>query len=144
MGLGYELPDVYDVLAGAGWNPNSLPEGAARFRAAELKKVGKPAMLLSGSTGWEEVRGEYLNLRRDGEKVHESRLEYMNQRLEKGQHPDTHPAFWDKWSEPQFPTTVRVDIDYPQRAAADFVPVALAGLVLVGGIGTYVFMRRRG
>ena len=24
-------------------------------------------------------------------------------RLKKGQHPDTHPDFWNDWSEPKFP-----------------------------------------
>ncbi|HLO97076.1 MAG TPA: hypothetical protein VK171_00660 [Fimbriimonas sp.] len=143
MGLGYELPDVYSVLANAGWEPNSLPENAAKFRAQELIKADKPA-LFSVNNGWEEVRGEYLNLQADGKNVHESRLEYINQRLDRGEHPDTHPAFWEGWGEPEFPTTTRVDIDYVRAPSIEVATIGLAGVLGMGAFGTYVWMRRRG
>jgi len=42
-------------------------------------------------------------LRKEAEAWHDQKTRYMLTRLEKGQHPDTDPAFWSEWKEPPMP-----------------------------------------
>ncbi|MFY9234028.1 MAG: hypothetical protein WAO58_06145 [Fimbriimonadaceae bacterium] len=109
MGLGYELPDLYMLMAKSylvGGASTSMLQEFAALRARELVSQGKPFIVeqhIPPSRGTDEVRQAYVKLRRDGQRVHIARLAYMNPRLERGEHPDTNPNFWADWEEPAVP-----------------------------------------
>jgi hypothetical protein len=48
----------------------------------------------------------YDKLRREAEEYHQNRTDYMLARLEKGEHPDTHPNFWNEWRDAGPPAPV--------------------------------------
>jgi tetratricopeptide (TPR) repeat protein len=48
--------------------------------------------------------GEYfMNARRAADIRNAAWIAYMEERFTKGMHPDTHPDFWNAWTEPAFP-----------------------------------------
>lgn len=108
MGLGYELPDVYELIGDTwlmGGAEETILPSLAQVRAQELTKAGKPGLLglADGKPPVGETRRAYLKLKANGEAVYQSRLKYMNARFSRGEHPDTHPAFWKEWKEPPYP-----------------------------------------
>lgn len=145
MGLAAELPDAYVLMTeqylGA---EDSLFDGLAVSRANELSRVGKgfiaPSLKPEGFSqeANQEVTKAFQDLRADGDKVHQARLAYMDQRLSRGEHPDTHPEFWKKWTEPPLPVLKR--IPDPYHAAAQKAPAILMMVGLGALIGVVVII----
>ncbi|HMS53764.1 MAG TPA: hypothetical protein PKA27_00045 [Fimbriimonadaceae bacterium] len=110
MGLAYELPDAYLLMAGHYFGAeNSLLDGLALSRAKELiagqsklvsQTIEKEALTWDLDT---DVANAYKKLRDDGDAVHQARMAYMAERFDRGEHPDTNPEFWRQWQEPPVP-----------------------------------------
>ncbi len=144
MGLGYELPDAYylmtDLHLGA---DTSIMDSLALSRAKELVTEGKAFVSqkldskeVSKDFG-PEVGKAYKELRVDGQTVHHARLAYINSRLERGEHPDTHADFWNEWQEPAFPVLKRIPDEALENMRRSTVSFAL---VLVGVVVASVFV----
>jgi hypothetical protein len=84
---------------------------------------------------------EYRQLRDDGEKVYQARSAYMKQRFDRGEHPDTHPQFWNDWREPAFPVLKRVNDSWFGRESVWPKVAIVTVLVLIAGV--YVAFRVR-
>ncbi|MEQ1821713.1 MAG: hypothetical protein ABL949_04330 [Fimbriimonadaceae bacterium] len=111
MGLGYELPDVYQVIASAritSQASHSLMQEYAQDRIQELLVQGKAFVVEPERSETKKPSLGYLDLIADGEKVHQARQSYMNERFARGEHPDTHSDFWSGWKEPDFPVLKRI------------------------------------
>lgn len=151
MGLAYELPDAYVLMTklrvGAAI---SQLDGFAISRANELITNGHG--LVSEDLFHthhldqklkEETRKAFVELRMDGENVHQARLAYVEQRLNRGEHPDTNPNFWKEWQEPPFP--VLKIISNPRSVAANKGPSILFGVAagaIVTALGLFIWKRR--
>ncbi|MEQ1933065.1 MAG: hypothetical protein ABL962_04190 [Fimbriimonadaceae bacterium] len=155
MGLGYELPDMYENIALTHLRSQaseSQLQNFALLRRNDLVKAGHqmiytnsqlpgPSSVASPEAGSDKSnpRKPYEDLLADGEKVHVARLAYMESRFARGVHPDTHPDFWSEWVEPPYPVLKRIGGPYSQS------PVQMiAGLVaaLVAGIGLLLLRDR--
>lgn len=115
MGLGYELPDVYAVLIRLiKYYPSLLPPLVKARYDEVLGKDGKLVIADDAKLFDEKMfrfRNEnipetYKKLREHGENVYNKRAAYIETRLAKGEHPDTHPQFWDAYKEPEVPILV--------------------------------------
>jgi tetratricopeptide (TPR) repeat protein len=150
MGLGYELPDIYWLIAEnhvIGQASASLRPELAKRRFEELVSSGhKPVLNLARFQLKNDNAGRtYDELRRDGERVHQERLAYMEMRFARGEHPDTHPAFWSEWIEPPVPVLKRVPSShastyYPQMGA---MLVAIVALTLIGVLLIWKWVKQR-
>jgi tetratricopeptide (TPR) repeat protein len=145
MGLGYELPDVYSQIpsghmsGGAGL---SMISDFAQLRADELVADGKsyvyPGLNAEPHTIGEDAKEPYAKIRKDGEDVFQARLAYMNERLDRGEHPDTHPDFWKEWEEPAAPYLKREE--YHRQRSTDTVTAWLFGAVAVACVGSPIWI----
>jgi hypothetical protein len=114
------------------------------LRVDELVKKGNPGVLpmeISDLRPTKEDSRDYLRLREDGTKVHQARLAYMNARFGRGEHPDTHPAFWSEWKEPAFPVLKRIGGPEDEVASIVWKVIALVAAVILAGV--YVGWRIR-
>lgn len=150
MGLAYELPDAYilmtDLHVGAA---ESLFDGFANLRASELVKLGNEFVgidlaLPSFSDDLnEKAKPAFKILRADGDKVHQARLTYIEQRVIRGEHPDTNPDFWREWKEPALPVLNRIPDPYHEKMVAMPKTLTYSGIsaaVLAAGL---IVWRRR-
>ncbi len=130
MGLGYELPDIYHLLATShvrGQASDSRMQDFATKRLRDLQAAGKDFIVqpIGSRSGRPYVTDEgYADLIADGEKVHQARTAYMAQRFARGEHPDTHSGFWANWVEPDYPTLHRI---------ADPIQTAITWTIGIGG-----------
>ncbi|MFZ4508609.1 MAG: hypothetical protein ACOYON_13020 [Fimbriimonas sp.] len=138
MGLGYELPDIYEQIARswiAGAAEESILGTLARARAQELIASGHPAIIDPGRDNafenWEEAREPYGRLRQDGDTVHQARLAYMSERFDRGEHPDTNPKFWSEWKEPAVPYLQRIESDGKPFPIEQVLAVAIPTLIVL-------------
>jgi hypothetical protein len=96
----------------------------------------------------DDIRRKYFELRADAMAFQDARDLYMLQRLQKGQHPDTHPNFWAGWKAPPTPDFALPDLQKEnlQRQIAvwtrraEIVGVCLM-LTLIGGLGFWLGKR---
>lgn len=110
LGNAWESPDMFGALAASlsGWGHGSVPKVGylAELRMHELVANGHPLRVSkdefrptqrveTGDHSW--IEGEYRRLRQEAEAWSKDRDEYMLARLQKGQHPDTDPHFWDDY-----------------------------------------------
>lgn len=136
MGLGYELPDVYALIGSygvAGQASVSSRIAFAGHRYAELEAQGKlPVSIRKSSPNPDNsMLSDYRRLRADGQRVHEARTAYMLARLNRGEHPDTHPGFWSEWREPAFPTLRRESRQAREVLSNPFALLAAASIAAI-------------
>jgi hypothetical protein len=146
MWLAYELPDAYAHMAKTplpGQASNTLLPVFARQRYFEL--VGKGVEPISApeirpSPATEDEKEDYRTLREDGDDVHQARLEYMSERFDRGEHPDTHSDFWSDWEEPAYPVLNRQSSLW---SPAIWIPAlfAIGGVALLAAGGVLVARR---
>jgi tetratricopeptide (TPR) repeat protein len=151
MGLGYELPDVYALMT-----PEYMRGGAQvtmlnelpALRAKDLVKQGKayiyPKLASETITFPADATAAYQKLREDGEKVYQDRLAYMNVRLDRGEHPDTHPDFWKEWEEPPAAYLKR-DLDGHLEGKGRENQITLVAIIafLLGAIALLITLARK-
>ena len=68
------------------------PDGPTRLEDHELSDAGKL-----------KTRQFFTEARKAVDERQKKRTEYINNRLNNGMHPDTHPNFWSEWTEPAMP-----------------------------------------
>lgn len=168
MGLGYELPDVYDIISGSNMSVSSAGrslQAFASFRKQELLKAGgssvqpiwidpktirsmakvmsqdkveiaiqrKREAILKGLTKSKPSQ-DFIDLRADGERVHQARMEYIEERFKRNEHPDTHPEFWAHWKEPVYPVLRKsLPKKWTSNPGSITLIVIVIGLFLTGG-----------
>ncbi|MEJ6580233.1 MAG: hypothetical protein QNL33_04275 [Akkermansiaceae bacterium] len=118
LGAAWESVDIYRALALAllrvragGLAHVTLmrvrelePEGKSSSHPTFLNFPKNPGPLVSSTHHQkEQMEMWFLPARKNSEARHRERTEYLLTRLNKGQHPDTHPDFWKDWKEPDFP-----------------------------------------
>lgn len=122
LGLAWESPDAFRTLAVA-LDSNELSSIAelAYQRESELNAAGKGSLhpvaevretipLISmGKSRFllekdrQSVRDYYPIARAAADRRNAAWVAYQEARFAKGMHPDTHPDFWNSWTEPDFP-----------------------------------------
>lgn len=135
FGAAWESVDVFKALELALLDQgDSYVAYLARFRVDELLRAGRvsyhpdftvvrghTAPVMDGSVS--ALTAFYEEAREEAETWHEARMAYMAERLEAGQHPDTHPEFWGEW----------VDVSSPPALPGTASPYrSLFGLVVIG------------
>lgn len=116
LGNGWHSFDVFHALALALQDRrDSSLAYLAWLRAEEIARSGggtlHPDMDLAGFDAAEHpyhldgsdqppVEAFYTKARAEADAWHAARTAYITTRLEQGQHPDTHPDFFDAWAEP--------------------------------------------
>ena len=119
LGLAWESPDAFRTLAAA-LDSNELSSIAelAYQRESELLSAGKGSLhpvaevrelIPPGKSRFllekdrQRVRDYFPIARVAAERRNEAWIAYQEARFAKGMHPDTHPDFWEAWTEPDFP-----------------------------------------
>lgn len=149
MGLAYELPDAYALMTDLNLvHGTSIFDGLVVSRVRELVAdghnlvsqelvVSKPKADPKG-----EIGNAYKDLRADGEKVHQARLAYIDERLNRGEHPDTHPDFWKEWQEPPFPVLNRINPLLNSVNQVSIMKLLLGVGAMVSAIAITIWRRR--
>jgi hypothetical protein len=86
----------------------------------------------------QRIQEIYTRLRNEAEEYQQKRTAYMMTRLEQGQHPDTHAAFWSEWRDAGPPAPVPFTI-WEKHGAA--FAIIVGGLLL--SLALLFQMRRR-
>lgn len=77
--------------------PEKLPSGYAQGFVMML--CGRPG---HGESA-DDIVAFYQEARQAADKRHKAKTAYALAKLQRGEHPDTHPEFWGGWSEPSVP-----------------------------------------
>lgn len=112
LGNAWQSPLVFDLLCASllRGDIHASLAALAQFRAEELVQAGAqlPAWIapfegvarLESSS--EAAALDYFTRARDSaDRWHSARMDYLESRLARGVHPDTHPDFWDDFVEPE-------------------------------------------
>jgi tetratricopeptide (TPR) repeat protein len=113
MGLGYQLPDVYlktseAAQSGQHESTKRMLMDFAQTRAKQLIREGHKLVGMKPQDGLYQEPDKYGDLMKKGETAQAEREKFMNERMSRSEHPDTHPEFWKGWTEPMRPVTVPV------------------------------------
>jgi hypothetical protein len=84
-----------------------------------------------------EVAAEFRHLRQEADRWQAHRTEYMMQRMQAGRHPDTDPAFWQKYQELPY-TMLYTGEEAPRRTY-----LVIIGATVVISLLSLRMMRRR-
>lgn len=113
LGAAWEAPSIWMALEQAllARHDSSLAR-LASLRVVELADAGRPPFPgFDRERQLDEFRATlhddqldrldrwYARSRRSVERWRAARLAYMAERFDMGQHPDTHPGFWDAWED---------------------------------------------
>jgi len=149
MGAAYESPDVFATIAQCRPFVSNSGTTVARYRAAELLKTRKPfseivdpeidRLVADKVLHAEKTEGSklYVRIRKNGEAVHQQRMKYMFNRLDKGEHPDSDEYFWTDWKEPAYPVIHQTSYNERMMFQQTLVALGTAGLMLLA-TGFYV------
>jgi hypothetical protein len=149
MGAAYESPDVFATIAACRPYVSDSGMTVARYRAAELLKTRKPfseildseidKLVADKDLLAEKTEGSklYVRIRKNGEAVHQQRLRYMFDRLDKGEHPDSDEYFWSDWKEPAYPVIYQTSYNQRFWSPQNMIALGSTGLILLA-TGFYV------
>jgi hypothetical protein len=162
LGNAWESVDVFASLCNAllsdGENRNNGDSSIAymaKLRAIELVDEGKSSLAPRASKNVNILKArlgegvasyvshtkpldkQFKELRAESDSWQNERTAYMMARLEKGQHPDTHPDFWNEWSEPEPPAI------YGTLQPNRWRPFAVVGGALVLSLSLLGFAARK-
>jgi tetratricopeptide (TPR) repeat protein len=132
LGAAWESVDVFEALARSLQTRDGITLSHIAFlRTQELLKQGRKSMQTNG-IGADSIQDDLIDsfsddmdagvndqnqktlyalfpkLRAQADIWSGQRTAYMLSRLQKGQHPDTHPTFWKEWK-PAAPPSLKVD-----------------------------------
>ncbi len=139
LGSGWRSADLFNLLALClHAEGRSQPALMAWIRSTDLRESGIPSIhpsknLIPPRPDIAEVEDPeifktfYTQITEAADQRHQSRTAYLLARLDRGEHPDTHPDFWNDWKEPAFPT--------PPSTTAIFIKANLRTLM----VGIFVF-----
>jgi tetratricopeptide (TPR) repeat protein len=152
------------IQLGGAWNNVGIVEilreslsrhdGALRcFLAQRIHELDPSRKILSNisQTNERNIAANFRRLRTEADTWQASRTAYMTARLDRGEHPDTHPHFWDDWNESPMPEiriseSERWDIRFhTANSPWQLLPIlgVLLGLVLSICVGRALFRRWR-
>ncbi len=147
MGLGYELPDIYWLISKSYLSRQAGETELPGFASARFRDlVGMrhfPVLAVTDYGLPASNDAKFAELRENGERVHQSRLAYMETRFARGEHPDTHPSFWSEWKEPPVPVLKRIDPPDNRIQIALFIFGAVLLAVIVVATSIVLFIRWR-
>jgi hypothetical protein len=120
----------------------------ARLRSIELMHQGKRSLDLSTSNAdlmngfknsmsrpvpysSQQIQEIYTRLRTEANEYQQKRTAYMMARLEQGQHPDSHSAFWSEWQDAGPPAPVPFTFWEKHGSAMTIIAVALLGSLVM-------------
>lgn len=116
--------------------------------AAENKQFSAKRFLESGQV--REIKSWFKNARKASDQRYEQRTNYMLDKFKTGEHPDTHPDFWNEWDEPNFigmPGTVNYLLSSPSALVSyilkPFVFMKIIIALLITAIITLKIKARR-
>lgn len=96
------------------------------------------------------VKAFYTEARTEADAWHTARNAYITTRLEAGQHPDTHPAFFAAWVEPSSMPAMPNGVLGFQGSILAWLQLALIALIILGtpaalvlGLAYWFFHRRK-
>jgi tetratricopeptide (TPR) repeat protein len=163
LGNGWNSFDVFLTLGGAlqGLGDSSIGT-LAWLRAQEIARAGGQSLHPSVNPGAFEpvftihsnvvdaapLERFYTKARAEADAWHAARTAYITARLEQGQHPDTHPAFFAAWAEPSTMPALPNGFFGHGGHTAQLAPVALVVLglllfLLVNAVASVVWLIRR-
>jgi len=158
LGAGWESIDLFTLLAAAlQAEGRSQLARMAMLRVAVLRAAGRmsihptqieslqsgPPTLVQDADAYESF---YAVVKTASEERHRNRTTYMTSRLARGEHPDTHPGFWNDWKEPRFPgipVTIRLT-DFFFGSFLGIITLAVLPFILLYIISKIVQVRRAG
>lgn len=115
LGAAWESVDVFATYGAIhGIRGDASISYLAFLRMKELLESGKKSLAPQGESPMtiddvlslvavmekEELERFYSDARREADAWRASRNAYILERLNRGEHPDTHPDFWNAWQEP--------------------------------------------
>lgn len=114
LGAAWGSPDVFGLIENAlGREEDGALATLARLRREEIGS-DRESLHPEVSDWWgayarpyerevEKIEEYYQEARAAADERHRSRTLYMLERMEAGEHPDTHPEFWSEWAEGELP-----------------------------------------
>lgn len=152
LGLAWESPDAFRTLAAA-LDSNELSSIAelAYQRESELLSAGKGSLhpvaqvretipiISKGKSRFlldkdrQSIRDYFPIARAAAERRNAAWIAYQEARFAKGMHPDTHPDFWDAWTEPEYPKPPGTTLLEKWEHLSDENLILCLALVLVVG-----------
>lgn len=139
-GAAWESPDAFRLLAhalvaqddGIGLAQLALERERELLAAGKKMRWTLPVVKFPEDPATDRAP-LFRELRGKADAMNQAFQTYVRERLAKGQHPDTHPEFWDQWQPPRAPTLAG-----PKGSALDSVLVwifpgalAILGMTLV-------------
>lgn len=155
LGAAWESVDIYQALSIQldGLGHASLSR-LAEARVTELRRAERTSVVdlsqhsvprYRGVEHKQVVDGFYADARATTDQWHSSRTAYMMARLERGEHPDTHPEFWNEWDDkpaaPSPPGVIATTASGVMRG--DLVSVAIVGVSLLVLLWLFSVYRRK-
>jgi len=154
LGGAWENPKVWCWIAGTLGYKDANATELIILRIGELGsdfdkyKVKLPQPLYLSPyqvTSKKAVQDEYAALRKSGDAWQKNRTQFMLAKLDRGEHPDTHPEFWNGYTETKKYIVKDTPVSLAQNWLRDemnkfFVAV---GFVMGGVIGFYIWKKRR-
>ncbi len=152
LGLAWESPDAFRTLAAAldSDKLSSIAELAYQ-RESELLSAGKGSLhpvaqvretipiISKGKSRFlldkdrQSVRDYFPIARAAADRRNAAWIAYQEARFAKGMHPDTHPDFWDAWTEPEYPKPPGTTLLEKWEHLSDENLILCLALVLVVG-----------
>ena len=87
----------------------------------------------------QQTRDFFQSARRVAKDAAESRNQYMEARFARGEHPDTHPEFWDGYTQMSLPALPNGFLGLGFSSGNVELIVVLSGMLLAGGlVGLYL------
>lgn len=160
LGAAWESVDVFQTYGAIhGVRGDASLWYLALLRVKELRDAGKKSLSPfppdEDAPGFDEVlsytpahdQGDierfYTKARAEAESWRAARNAYIMERLNRGEHPDTHPEFWNAWREPKRPTAPDGFFGLSGHSAS----IAKLGIILfaaaTGSIVLVVWVMRR-
>jgi len=157
LGNAWESADVMHALADAiGWQRDTSVSRLAQLRYKELVGQGKLSLVYGGRSDKaifsrlgeledapaEVVKRYFTTARVAADQWRENREIYMLARLSRGEHPDTHPAFWHEFADmPSRPDPPGLAMSW--AFLTRWAPVVIAVVAVWGLIRVFLNRKRK-
>lgn len=149
LGAAWESPDVFHSVANLIHEPEL--SRFVTFRVEELERAGKKSpigrsLLLNDSIAQDPRRPMFEEWRRNADRWHANRIDFMESQFAKGKHPDTDKDFWRGYREISKPQMPRYDQGVLMKLARHpeqvLLSLSLVVLTIVGFILRFRAVRR--
>lgn len=148
LGAAWESPDVIWMLGAAVAQDDGVLGQLAAWRKDELEDNGAPSLFKGGelvtrlgatqgleADRYNAVEETYKALRASADQYRENRDAFMMQKLQQGDHPDTHEDFWEGYEPTPMPDLGTLDPNtattQEDTESAPLTTAAIAGVILL-------------